>query len=206
MPRVRLPRPNEPYLYHVLSVLKIDCPDLFRQELRVSPWTFDRLLAAIINDPVFANNSQNSQFSVQTQLTITLYRFGHYGNAAGVQKVANWAGDKDLAVLPVGDQAIRVSRNDAPGPADSVRHAVPPVDEAPLVATCLITSPSQYEWASSLLMVDGTLIPLYVRPHWYGKSYFDRKNDYSLNVQVRVLVVSDPIVILILAHADHLAS
>ena len=55
-------------------------------------------------------------------------------------------------------------------------------------------------------MVDGTLIPLYVRPHWYGKSYFDRKNDYSLNVQVRVLVVSDPIVILILAHADRLTS
>ena len=29
---------------------------------------------------------------VEEQVAITLYRFGHYGNAASLQAVANWAG------------------------------------------------------------------------------------------------------------------
>ncbi|THU94473.1 hypothetical protein K435DRAFT_819994 [Dendrothele bispora CBS 962.96] len=40
------------------------------------------------------------------------------------------------------------------------------------------------EWRDGWCMVDGSLIPLYARPYWYGESYFDRKSNYSLNVQV----------------------
>jgi hypothetical protein len=40
-------------------------------------------------------------------------------------------------------------------------------------------------WRHGWIFVDGTLIPLFDRPHWYGESYFDRKCNYSLNVQVR---------------------
>ena len=76
----------------LIGVYKLEEPALFRSELRVSPWTFDMLLAAISTDPIFMNNSPNSQFPVERQLAIALYRFGHYGNAAGLQKVANWAG------------------------------------------------------------------------------------------------------------------
>src|ERR1700722_8674688 len=65
---------------------------MFRQELRVSPATFDRLVAKIVLDPVFTNNSQNAQIPVEEQLAIVLFRFGHDGNAASLQKVANWAG------------------------------------------------------------------------------------------------------------------
>jgi hypothetical protein len=32
--------------------------------------------------------------------------------------------------------------------------------------------------------VDGMLVPLFERPYWYGESYFDRKSNYSMNVQV----------------------
>lgn len=40
-------------------------------------------------------------------------------------------------------------------------------------------------WRNGWLFVDGTLIPLFDRPHWYGESYFDRKCNYSMNIQVR---------------------
>jgi hypothetical protein len=39
-------------------------------------------------------------------------------------------------------------------------------------------------WRDGWCFVDGTLIPLAFRPFWYGQSYFDRKCNYSLNIQV----------------------
>ncbi|KAJ8502842.1 hypothetical protein ONZ45_g11386 [Pleurotus djamor] len=91
VPREPFPR-GPSYLHHVLRTLKNSRPDHFRQELRVSPHTFDSIVAAIEANAVFFNNSQNAQIPVEEQLAITLYRFGHDGNAASLQSVANWAG------------------------------------------------------------------------------------------------------------------
>ncbi|KAJ6568487.1 hypothetical protein B0H19DRAFT_938713 [Mycena capillaripes] len=91
MPRDTFPR-GPAYMCHVLTELKDTRPDLFREELRVSPATFDKLFERILGDDVFTNDSRNAQMPVEDQLAITLFRFGHSGNAAGLQKVANWAG------------------------------------------------------------------------------------------------------------------
>ncbi|KAF7352184.1 DDE Tnp4 domain-containing protein [Mycena venus] len=80
------------FLRHVLGPIKDTHPDLFHQELRMSPYTFDKLMHRLAGDPVFANDSQNSQMPVEDQLAIALYQFKHSGNAASLQKVANWAG------------------------------------------------------------------------------------------------------------------
>ena len=69
----------------------MDQPDLFRRELRVSPATFDCIVQRLIDDPVFANNSLNEQIPVEEQTAITLYWFGHNGNAASLDSVASWA-------------------------------------------------------------------------------------------------------------------
>ncbi|KAJ8580319.1 hypothetical protein M405DRAFT_890532, partial [Rhizopogon salebrosus TDB-379] len=34
------------------------------------------------------------------------------------------------------------------------------------------------------VMVDGTLVSLYARPAFYGNTWYDRKSNYSLNVQI----------------------
>ncbi|KAE9399470.1 hypothetical protein BT96DRAFT_957252 [Gymnopus androsaceus JB14] len=39
-------------------------------------------------------------------------------------------------------------------------------------------------WRDRWCFVNGTLIPLYARPYWYGESYFNRKCHYSLNIQI----------------------
>ncbi|KAF8233747.1 hypothetical protein L208DRAFT_1265343, partial [Tricholoma matsutake] len=39
-------------------------------------------------------------------------------------------------------------------------------------------------WWNGWLMVDGTLVPLFWWPSWFGNIWFDRKSNYSLNVQL----------------------
>jgi hypothetical protein len=93
IPHVRSPKPQEPFMKHLLSRLKGVRLDHFRCELRVSPLTFDRLVEAIKDDPVFVSHSEIShQAPVEEQLAVALYRFGHNGNAASLQTIANWAG------------------------------------------------------------------------------------------------------------------
>ncbi|KIK15951.1 hypothetical protein PISMIDRAFT_36126, partial [Pisolithus microcarpus 441] len=67
-------------------------PSLFRKKLRVNPEVFDNILDQISSHPVFQNQSNNKQLPVSIQLTIFLYRAGHYGNACSPEDVGQWAG------------------------------------------------------------------------------------------------------------------
>ncbi|RPD72619.1 hypothetical protein L226DRAFT_466844 [Lentinus tigrinus ALCF2SS1-7] len=179
-PRTRLPRPNTPFIHHVLAVYKTEQPELFRNELRVSPWTFDQLLAHVASDPIFANNSRNPQFPVEQQLAIALWRFGHYGNAAGLQKVANWAGvGKGYVLLATRRVVVALTRRDFLDETICM-----PTAEEKDEAKEWVEQHSCKAWRDGWLLVDGTLVPLYMRPYWYGESYYDRKCQYSLNIQV----------------------
>ncbi|KIK90478.1 hypothetical protein PAXRUDRAFT_801702, partial [Paxillus rubicundulus Ve08.2h10] len=60
----------------------------FTHLLRVSPTVFEVLLDLIQDHPIFTNNSNNSQTPVQTQLAVTLYRMGRYGNGACLEDIA----------------------------------------------------------------------------------------------------------------------
>jgi len=60
-----------------------------------------------------------------------------------------------------------------------------PTPEEKIKAKDWVEAHSCRAWQHGWIFVDGTLIPLFDRPHWYGESYFDRKCNYSLNIQVR---------------------
>jgi hypothetical protein len=168
-------------LPHVLSVTKIKYPDHFRQILRVTPYTFDRITAKICTDPVFINHSHCEQHPVNVQLAVTLYRFGHSGNAAGQSAVARWAGVGHGTVSLMTRRVMTaILRPDFM--AEAVRF---PTAEEKEAAKSWVEARSCKAWRGGWCLVDGTLIPLYDRPHWYGESYFDRKCNYSLNIQVR---------------------
>jgi hypothetical protein len=109
---------------------------------------------------------------VEQQVAVALYRFGHDGNAAGLQAVANWAG--------LGKGTVHVLR-----PSfiqDAVRMPTPAEKEQ---AKQWVHDHSCKACRNDWCFVDGTLVPLDERPTWYGPSYFDRKCNYSLNIQVR---------------------
>lgn len=58
-------------------------------------------------------------------------------------------------------------------------------DEDKAVAKAWIEANSCPAWRDGWCMVDGTLIPLFRRPAFFGNVWFDRKSNYSLNLQVR---------------------
>ncbi|KAA1480073.1 hypothetical protein DENSPDRAFT_789902, partial [Dentipellis sp. KUC8613] len=179
MPRNRAHR-GPSYLPHVLNVLKHERPDEFRKELRVSPRTFDRLVERLIQDPVFSNSSQNEQMPVEDQVAITLFRFGHFGNGASITRVSRWAGYATgtvaLATRRVMTAVLR---------QDFMRSVVRlPTAAEKREAKKWVAKHSVPGWRNGWCLVDGTLVPLYDRPFWYGQSYFDRKKNYSLNIQI----------------------
>ncbi|KAF8809607.1 hypothetical protein BYT27DRAFT_7093775 [Phlegmacium glaucopus] len=100
MSRGEIPR-GPSRMHHVLFTLKLACPGQFREELRVTPLTFDVLVTKLQDDVVFGNNSSCPQMPVEEQLAITLFCFGHDGNAASLQGVANWVGIGKGTVLLV---------------------------------------------------------------------------------------------------------
>ncbi|KZT20121.1 hypothetical protein NEOLEDRAFT_1076361 [Neolentinus lepideus HHB14362 ss-1] len=178
-PRDKLPRAAG-FLSHVLDVLKTAWPDKFRENLRVSPHTFDKIVAALEKDPVFQNNSDNEQMPVEQQVAITLYRFGHDGNSAGLQQVANWSGvAKGTVGLVTRRVMTAILRPDFMG--EAVHYPTPEEKEA---AKHWVESHSCRAWRDGWCLVDGTLVPLFERPYWFRESYFDRKSNYSLNVQI----------------------
>ena len=67
--------------------------------LRVTPTIFNTILTLIEDHhPIFTNNSNNAQAPVESQLAITLYRMGQYGNSASVEEVARIAGCSEGSV------------------------------------------------------------------------------------------------------------
>ena len=165
---------------HTLDVLKAERPDLFREILRVTLYTFDKLHEKIKNDLIFFNNSNNPQIPVEEQLAITLYCFGHDGNAASQASVGQWAGaGKGLPALHTKRVMTALLRHSFM--SEAVRLPTP---EEKSKAKDWVEAHSCRAWRHGWIFVDGTLIPLFDRPHWYRESYFDQKCNYSLNVQV----------------------
>jgi hypothetical protein len=178
-PRDELPGPPG-QMKHLLEVTKHARPDHFRQDMRVTPRTFDKLVDKLVDDPVFTNNSRNAQMPVEEQVAIILYRFGKSGNAAGLQPVANWAGVGKGTVVKVTHRVLMAM----------LRHGFLslqvrlPTEEEKEEAKAYVEEASCKAWRGGWCFVDGTLVPLFDRPHWYHESYFDRKSNYSLNIQV----------------------
>jgi hypothetical protein len=146
----------------------------------VSASTFDSLLEMIETDPVFSNASNVSQTPIIKQMAIAMFRFGHNGNAASVEAVAQWAGVSAgtivnctrrvmIAFLALHDSTIRWPSEDEKENSKQWVEAV-----------------SCYAWRDGYCMVDGTPIVLFQKPGFHGEAYFDRKSNYSLNLQVRL--------------------
>ena len=164
----------------ILVDFKFHDPKRFRHNLRVSAGTFDHLLEMIKTHPIFLNDTNNPQGPVSKQLAIAMFRFGHNGNAASVEAVAQWAGVSAgtivnctrrvmIAFLALHDSAVRWPSEDEKEKSKEWVEMV-----------------SCYAWRDGFCMVDGTPIVLFQKPGYHGEAYFDRKSNYSLNLQVRL--------------------
>jgi hypothetical protein len=165
-------------LYLVLVLFKEDDPVHFRHNLRVSPEAFDAILDKISWHPIFLNSSTQEQMPIAEQLAIALFRFGHFGNAASVESVAQWAGCSAGMVVNATRRVIQAILMFH----DEFVHW--PSSEEKEAAKEWVEAASCAAWRDGWVFVDGTLVPLSDKPGHHGEAYFDRKSNYSLNVQV----------------------
>lgn len=182
VPRCDIPKTHE-NLQLLLDEHRKHFPDIFHSYTRITPECFDNLVDSIKNHPVFHNNSNNQQMPVEEQVAIALYWFGHYGNAASTMKVSLWAG---VGYGTVRNIMVRVMT----ALCDPRFHAaaMPWQNQAEIErAKAWVEGNSCPAWRDGWCMVDGTLVPLFQRPHHYGNTFYDRKSNYSMNVQVRNL-------------------
>jgi hypothetical protein len=141
-------------------------------------------VAILTEDTIFHNNSNNPQMPVDRQLAIALFRFGHYGNAASTWKVALQFGVGFGTAALVTSRVIKACcsvqfRTSALQWPDAARKEA---------AKDWVEENSCPAWRDGWLMVDGTLVPLARRPGFFGNVFFDRKCNYSMNVQVCCLI------------------
>lgn len=164
----------------LLTQYKTGFPDIFRSYLRITPECFDTLLESIQHHEAFQNNSNNPQMPVERQLAIALYRFGYFGNGLSTLKVALWAGIGYGTVRECTNRVMRACCD------ERFRRVVMqwPSAEQIMEAKEWVEANSCPAWREGWLMVDGTLIPMFQRPHHFGSAYFDQKSNYSENVQV----------------------
>lgn len=71
----------------------------FQQMLRVEPETFQVLLELIQDHSVFSQQSNNTQAPVETQLAVTLFCMGRFGNGASIKDIACQAGCSEGSVI-----------------------------------------------------------------------------------------------------------
>nr|GAT43430.1 predicted protein [Mycena chlorophos] len=155
-----------------------DIPRFWRN-LSVTPPTFDALLAHIQLHPVFiGGEGAASQTPVDQQLAIALYHFDHFGNAVSLESIAQSAGKLAgtvvnatrrvmIGFLSMHDKVIR-------WPSDAEREQ----------AKQWVEDQTCREWRNRWLFVDRTLVLLADKPRHHREAYFDRKSNYSLNVQL----------------------
>ena len=153
----------------------------FRRNLRVNPTTFD-MLCHELQHPVFTNNSTASQLPYQYQIAIALYRFGHEGNGVSCEGTAQWAG---IAVGTVIKVTFRVIEAILSKHNQVIRWASE--EEKEEAKRWVEHTSGCTTWRDGYCMVDGTLIPLFAKPAFFGEAYFDRKSNYSLNAQLVTL-------------------
>ncbi|KIK14034.1 hypothetical protein PISMIDRAFT_117742 [Pisolithus microcarpus 441] len=122
--------------------------------LHVSPTVFEVILDLIQDHPVFSNNSNNPQTPVKTQLAVTLFHMGHYGNGASLEDIARQAGISEGSEK----EAEKVWMDNHLG--------------------------FRGTWRKGWAMYDGTIVVLYSKPGLNGDAYFTRKGNYGLNLQV----------------------
>lgn len=158
---------------HLLPEWEMYAPEKFRQKLHVPPVVFERLVACLKPHPIFYNNSHNPQLPIAIQLVIFLNGVGHYGNAATMEDLAEWAGvsigtvyncfkQVMIAILRHHDNKIHFDPLDHKDQEEWKR------------SQQWVEGKMCREWRRGFLCVDSTPFNLFQKPGWHGEGFFDK--------------------------------
>ena len=142
--------------------------------------SFDALVLKLKRADVFHNQSNNAQMAMERQVSIALNRFSVYRNGMSLHDIADWAGigyyTVDLitwrVISAVLDTNLRACHIHWP-----IREKRKSAKEWLEHQTCSVF------W-TGYCVVDGTTIPIFEKPHYFRKSFYDWKVQYSINAQI----------------------
>ena len=143
--------------------------------------TFDGLLALIVNNNIFSNNSNCPQLPMHIQLTIFLFHAGHYSNAMSPENAAQWAGISVSGVEKCTDHVIisLLSLHDKavhfPGANNKEK------------AKKFITVQTCKKWQNGFLAVNRTKFPLYQCPSLHGNAWYNKGGNFLIDCQVHTM-------------------
>ncbi|KAK0460317.1 hypothetical protein IW261DRAFT_1429065 [Armillaria novae-zelandiae] len=133
---------------------------------------------------IFQTHSNQPQTPVQTQLAVTLYRMGHFGNGGSVPDIARIAGISEGSVEEFTNRChIALHSHHA-------RFIRPLTDaEKEREKQWIEDNIGLPGWREGWIMYDGTIIVLYKKPGLNGDAYYTRKSNYGLNAQVQLYLL-----------------
>lgn len=156
-------------------------PDEFRRLVRMPPKAFNDLVLLIKDSQHFANDSNNPQSPVDQQLAVFLFRVGHYGNAASIDRIAFFFGISTGSVINFSNRVLQAILE-----LHNVYVAWPGHARRLAARTYVRRSTGVVSWSGGIFATDGTTLPLFQRPSYFGREFYDRNSRYSLNSQVRI--------------------
>ena len=151
-------------------------PVEFRHQLRMDKTTFEKILHLIKDDPVFHSRSNRKQASVREQAALAFYRLGKNGTGASYLDVAIAKGFGKgtvplytkrviTALLNLRDRFLRF----------------PDATERMRIASRI---ESRFGLKGCVGSVDGTFAVFAEKPRIDGETYWTRKKNYAMNVQI----------------------
>ncbi|PLW28739.1 hypothetical protein PCASD_22697 [Puccinia coronata f. sp. avenae] len=147
----------------------------FQQAARTTKAGFMQVLDEICMNPVFLCRSIRPQLPIPHQLALTLERLGSNENGASVGRFSR--------NLNVGQgTVVKVTRRVLKAILSLGRRYVSWPDAARRAQTSEVMADKGFPGCVGF--VDGTTIPLFQRPGFDGKVFYDQKQRYSINAQI----------------------
>jgi hypothetical protein len=148
----------------------------FKQETRMCRQSFKTLVRTIEGHPIFQNDSRHPQRLVWEQTYLTLRRLGCNGNAISVGASSRIGGVSFGSVVNYTNRVMAAI-------FDIMSNLIywPDAEERKIISSRFYRN---YGLQGAIGAVDGTHIILNQRPHIDGEVYFNRKQSYSINVQI----------------------
>ena len=136
--------------------------------LRVSPQVFQALLQLIEDHPVFQNNSNNYQTPIETQLAVTLYQMGCFGNGASLEDIARISGSSEGSVENFTWRCFRAIEDLHDLFVRPLTREEKNVEKQWMDAHLDFVG----TWREGWVMYDGTIVVLYQKPGLNGGVYY----------------------------------
>ncbi|KAE8185989.1 hypothetical protein CF335_g7570 [Tilletia laevis] len=157
----------------------------YRHLVRMKPDAFVTIVKLLEPHEMFAvKDPRRAGASVAEQAAVAFYWMGRYGNGGGVVDVAFVCGCAEGSVVKYVGSVCKVlydMRDQTLCWASN---------EEKEIAKAWVAAQSEcVDFSGGYSMVDGSLVPLAFKPgkKAYHREYFDRKSQYSLNIQLVVL-------------------